>query len=349
MGWNSPKSLPASGTPDVIISMVYYAVFSSLMLVANKVSISDVPMPACLYCAQFLVTVISVWSFRGLGLAQVDDFTLARIKQWLPYTCSFCISMYCNGKVLQYSNVETVIVFRSCSPLLVSVVEFNFLGRELPSVRSFAALVGVILGAIGYVLSDSQFQMEGVGAYGWVMLYVACTTFEMTFGKFLMDRVQFASPVWGSVLYTNLLSFPLLASLALASQELSRLPSVTVSPMGACALAFSAVGGVGIGWSGWSCRAKVSATTYTLLGVICKLNSVLINVTIWNKHASATGLCWLVVCIIASSFYRQAPLRAAAAHRDAGDKRCPPPQECPLGRPASPEAYEGVEEELERR
>lgn len=37
-----------------------------------------------------------------------------------PYTISFAMSIYANGKSLEHSNVETVIVARSCAPLLIS-------------------------------------------------------------------------------------------------------------------------------------------------------------------------------------------------------------------------------------
>jgi len=39
-------------------------------------------------------------------------------------------------QVLQYSNVETFVVFRASTPLLISLADYAFLGRELPSMRS---------------------------------------------------------------------------------------------------------------------------------------------------------------------------------------------------------------------
>merc|ERR1712039_832138 len=53
----------------------------------------------------------------------------------------------------------------------------------------------------------------------------------------------------------------------------------------------------------------VTATAYTLLGVVCKLISVVLNVLIWDKHATPTGLCMLMLCMSCSAFYQQAPLR----------------------------------------
>jgi GDP-mannose transporter len=53
-----------------------------------------------------------------------------------------------------------VIVFRSCTPLAQSFLDYLFLGRMLPDLRSIIALGGVALGAYLYVLTDSEFQVK---------------------------------------------------------------------------------------------------------------------------------------------------------------------------------------------
>merc|ERR1711924_497477 len=165
------------------------------------------------------------------------------------------------------------------------------------------------MGALGYVLFDSEFALHGVRAYGWVSVYLCGNVFEMTYGKRIISKVEFESPVWGSVFYTNVLALGPMSLLFLMSGELERLADMTIGAAELEALLLACVVGIGISWSGWNCREKTSATTYTLLGVISKLISVLLNVMIWDKHATPTGICWLVVCIFSSSFYRQAPLR----------------------------------------
>lgn len=42
----------------------------------------------------------------------------------------------------QYVPVDTIICFRASIPLVVSVIEFLFLGRELPTLRSWISLTG---------------------------------------------------------------------------------------------------------------------------------------------------------------------------------------------------------------
>ena len=60
------------------------------------------------------------------------------------------------------------------------------------------------------------------------------------------------------------------------------------------------------------CRAAVSATSFTVIGNVCKVLTVLINVFIWDKHASKEGLAFLFFCLAAAYFYKQAPMRSTS-------------------------------------
>ena len=44
--------------------------------------------------------------------------------------------------LLQYVPVDTVICFRASIPLVVSVLDYLMMGRELPRLRSWLALTG---------------------------------------------------------------------------------------------------------------------------------------------------------------------------------------------------------------
>lgn len=57
------------------------------------------------------------------------------------------------------------------------------------------------------------------------------------------------------------------------------------------------------------CRALVSATSFTVVGNVCKILTVLINISIWDKHASRVGLGALLFCLAAAAAYQQSPLR----------------------------------------
>uniref|UniRef100_A0A7S2QIU6 Sugar phosphate transporter domain-containing protein n=1 Tax=Zooxanthella nutricula TaxID=1333877 RepID=A0A7S2QIU6_9DINO len=326
-----------------LLAVAAYMLCSSTALIANKVAISHYSVPGALFVLQIVVTVLFIRAGAALRLLAADALDKENVKIFVPYICSFVLSLYSNGRALAAANVETVIVFRACSPLLVSILDWFFLGRELPNLRSLAALLGVVGGAIGYVCADSDFAVKGIRAYFWVTVNLLGIVFEMTYGKRLISKVKFESPVWGAVLYTNALALlPMLCTAAL-SGELARVPALEVSPLGTAWVAVSCVIGVGISWSGWNCRSKISATAYTLLGVVCKFLSVFINMLLWDKHATGIGLVMLSLCLVSSSVYQQAPMRAQKI-KDELESSANAPSRTVLG---AAEAQDATQEEMQ--
>ena len=63
--------------------------------------------------------------------------------------------------------------------------------------------------------------------------------------------------------------------------------------MSLAALGVSCVLGVAMSYFAFLARSSVSATCFTVIGNVCKVVTVLINVFIWDKHASPTGLAFL--------------------------------------------------------
>ena len=117
-------------------------------------------------------------------------------------------------KTLQYANVETFIVFRSSSPILIAALDYVFLGRELPNARSWGALCAVAMGAVVYVLTDSNFEVR---AYTWVFIWYCVFAFDQIYLKFVIDNSTIT--VWGRSYYTNTLAvFPVMC-LALFTGE----------------------------------------------------------------------------------------------------------------------------------
>merc|ERR1712005_16656 len=67
--------------------------------------------------------------------------------------------------------------------------------------------------------------------------------------------------------------------------------------------------GICISWAGFWCQSVVTATTYSVVGVMNKMLTVTVNVLIWDKHASTYGIACLCVCLLGGSLYQQSPLR----------------------------------------
>ncbi len=56
-----------------------------------------------------------------------------------------------------------------CStPLVLSFCDYLFLGRSLPNLRSWGCLLVLLGGSVGYVLTDTAFQVH---AYYWLVAW----------------------------------------------------------------------------------------------------------------------------------------------------------------------------------
>lgn len=292
----------------VMFAVGLYATCSSCMLVVNKVAVTYVEAPAFVLLCQLSASAVVVWAAATVGLVQSNRLEWEKVKAFLLVVVAFVGAVFTNMKTLQYSNVETFIVFRSSTPLLISLMDYVFLGRKLPCARSWLSLVGLMIGAVMYVLYDSAFDVR---AYMWVAAWFTVFTFDQVYIKYVCDTVHMTS--WGRVYYTNLLSCVPVFVMMFAFQE----TDVVTGKDGVhewtstaiAALTVSCVVGVAMSYSAFLLRAMVSATSFTVVGIMCKIATVVINCIIWDKHASAMGLVALSICLFAGSFYKQAPYR----------------------------------------
>lgn len=186
------------------MAIVGYSLCSSTMLLANKMAMESLPSPSTVSLVQLVFATATVLGIRFAGF-EVDWFDWEKSKAYGVYVVIFVAALYTNMQALKNANVETVIVFRACSPISVCVLEYFFLNRSYPSLRSAVAMLIVAVGAVFYCISDSQMALGGIGAYMWVTLYFMLITVEMTYGKVLTSNIKMQS-VWGPVLYCNAFS-----------------------------------------------------------------------------------------------------------------------------------------------
>ena len=175
---------------------------------------------------------------------------------------------------------------------------------------SLLALAMLTLGAAGYVETDRQFSIHA-RAYAWVTAYFFIISVEMAYGKLIVGSHLKLKSMWSPTLYTNTLSVLPAMLVGLMAGELSqaRLQGIELTNAALFWLLASCVGGICISWAGFLCQSLVTATSYTVVGVMNKMLTVTVNVLIWDKHASVSGIFSLAVCLIGGSLYQQAPPR----------------------------------------
>ena len=118
---------------------------------------------------------------------------------------------------------------------------------------------------------------------------------------------------------------------------------------------FALCTGTGISWAGFKCQSCITATAYTVVGVVNKMVTVLANVLIWDQHASGVGIASLLLCLVGGALYQQ----ACHALARVGAPRVPlatrfRPHQAPLrppsdADPCSPRHSKSAEDEEEGR
>lgn len=120
---------------------------------------------------------------------------------------------------------------------------------------------------------------------------------------------------WGLVLYNNLEALLLFPIELLIMGELKKISHEirdesdwyemqVVLPVG-----LSCLFGLAISFFGFSCRRAISATGFTVLGIVNKLLTVVINLVVWDKHSTFVGTLGLLICMFGGVMYQQSTVK----------------------------------------
>mmetsp|Transcript_8596 Transcript_8596/g.10840 ORF Transcript_8596/g.10840 Transcript_8596/m.10840 type:complete len:308 (-) Transcript_8596:169-1092(-) len=282
-----------------------YMLCSATLLISNKLAVHLLPAPSFILFAQLLGTVAVVQGASQLGYIKPDKLEKNKALQFFPVAFIFLSTIFLNMKSLQHANVETFMIFRFSTPLCISVADYVFLGRQLPSMRSWICLLGLLAGAVGYAITDSAYEVKG---YTFCAIWYFVFCLDQIYLKHITNTVKMDSN-WGRVYYSNLLaSAPLFFTFASDSRnEMDAIRNIDSNAM--IALSVSVCLGAAMSYFAWSARSLLSATSFTIVGNVCKLLTIGINVLLWDRHASSFGVCCLLACLCSVYFYKQAPLR----------------------------------------
>lgn len=273
----------------------------------NKFAITKFNYPGLLTALQYLTSALGVYILGKFGFLHHDPFTLEIAKKFFPAALVFYLAIFTNTNLLRHANVDTFIVFRSLTPLLVAIADTLFRKQPCPSRLTFLSLLIILGGAFGYVATDNGFSLT---AYSWAFAYLVTITTEMVYIKHMVTNLGLNT--WGFVLYNNLLSLMMAPFFWVVTGEyLDVFASMgskgfnLFEPVAFFAVSLSCVFGLLISFFGFAARKAVSATAFTVTGVVNKFLTVAINVLIWDKHATPIGLVCLLLTIAGGVLYQQ--------------------------------------------
>lgn len=293
----------------IILACLYFA-SSCFMLLANKLTINFFPAPATVGLIQYIVTCVAVLLLSYFNIIEnVQRIEMETVKKYWVVPALFATAIFANGKLLEYSNVETFIVCRNTTPLIVSLNEFLFMGKSLPTLKNMICFIAIIIGAIIYMVTDEGFSLR---SYAWALIYLFVICIEMILVKHVFTVVDMSN--WSRVYYNNALSIPFQPLFALMTNEYEKILDIDwTNPNGIVFLALSSLVGLSLAYSGTAFRHMVSATTFTVVGVANKIIVVAVNYVMWDQHANLYGIISLMICLIGAALYTPAP------HRSPGD------------------------------
>jgi len=295
------------GMGNDIFAIMGFMTCSSMMLVVNKLAITVLPYPGTVLALQLLSCAIGVRICGSLGFIEVAPLSMDRICSFGATPFAFLATLLANIKILEYANVETFIMVRNATPLATSVLDWFFLGRELPDRMSVFMLSLALVGSVGYVECDASFQ---VTAYSWAFIWLIIFLFDQVYIKHIISTVPMSS--WTRVYYNNALAGAA-ALVYVFIHEGAFTPLIDgwvgSSFTGALVVGGSCAMGTAMSYFAFLARDALSATSFTVVGNVCKVLSIMVNVLLWDRHATRSGLQWLSVVIFSSAIYKQAPLR----------------------------------------
>ncbi|XP_023743787.1 GDP-mannose transporter GONST3 isoform X2 [Lactuca sativa] len=255
---------------------------------------------------QYFTSASGVFLFGSLNFLQHDRLDPQTMWRFLPAAIIFYLSLFTNSELLLHANVDTFIVFRSAVPIFVAIGETLYLHQPWPSLKTWLSLATIFAGSVVYVITDYQFTLM---AYTWALAYLISMSIDFVYIKHVVMTIGLNT--WGLVLYNNLEALLLFPLELLIMGELKKIRHEikeetdwysfeVILPVG-----LSCLFGLAISFFGFSCRRAISATGFTVLGIVNKLLTVVINLMIWDKHSSFIGTIGLLICMFGGVMYQQ--------------------------------------------
>lgn len=282
--------------------VLVYSVCSLSLLLTNKLALTTFPAPNALTCLQLLTSslVLSLLVVYS-GHKKTDHTTLALFG--IEASC-FSLGLLANMKALLYTSVGAVIAARSCLPLLVLSLEV--VTRRAASVvrwRSMLCLAGVAAFACGFAFVDPGLMLSGSTGIFWLLMYDTILAFQVLYGKWLIGRVPMSH--LQRALYTNSFGLPLSLCMFHSSKEYGIDSFVLALRESTLMISITCFLGFGISYSSWRLRAMVEASTFSLIGVVNKMLTVIISSCTLDAQSSSIGIMFLLGCIACAFFYER--------------------------------------------
>ena len=335
---------PSAMHSNLILKLLFYAASSSALLVLNKISITAIPNASVLLFVQLLSTVFFILGPALAGTLKVQILpSRSVIRAYASVAFVFLTTIYSNFQVVSSIGVNSFVVLRCGTPLIISILDWGFLGREFPKGPSLLPLAGIFLFASSYSflkLREDRLQ-EGQTSAGalspsmaglfWALVWLSSFVLDMVYIKYVVHKYPCSG--MERTLYQNFLALPMLLLPCLLLEQTDTYSSlIAADKKGVAAVLLSCVAGAVLSYTGMSLRSELSATSFTVVGIMCKMASSVLNEIFVAQEKHKSTLVCLAGVIVSSALYKPAPMRQldpviGSIHRE---------QECCASKQTSP-------------
>lgn len=282
-------------------SVILYMLSSSTMLILNKMALANFNSPAGLLIIQLWFSACFVYILGRSGVIELNELSYKTANEFKLVPLSFLLILYANMKILQHSNVETFIIIRASTTVIMSILDVEFLNRQLPSLKSWVSIIGVLACTIGYGFAEHTDLTSD--SLIWIVIWYSLFCFDQIYIKHVVDTFTSMNR-WDMVFYNNSIPLLLLVPFFIFTED-----SINISDYGLFFIILSCFCGITLSFCGFWTRKEVSATKFTVIGNVCKFLTILLNYLLWDRHASETGIFLIIVGIVFTFGYNQSPIR----------------------------------------
>ena len=268
--------------------------------------------------AQLVVSAAVVLVMRVFQPSVMGPMDKTKVLPFALYTAMFAAGLFANMKALMLTNVGAVIAARSCLPVIVCTHRVGLHGT-IPPRRAIRRCPSPA--SSGSRVCTSQIHRRrtstGLEGYAWLFAWWIPLALQMTYGKWMTEKIEMTQ--WERVFYTNAFAVSDDDRAVWARASTRKVADLGRSPPRSCPcwtwLAPSCVHGRGHLLQRLARRSVITATTFTLVGVLNKMATIAFTVAIvWpNDSVLRESGGGARVCILFGLLYQDAPKRGDKA------------------------------------
>lgn len=288
-------------------SCAFYATISVSMILVNKLVLTTYAFkfPMVLLFHQNLMTVLSLYAAKRLGVTTYEPLERHRVLKWLPMDIFFVLMLFTGFYSVQLLSVPMITIFKNANIILIAIGDALLFGN-IPSRAVIWTMMLMLGGALMASMNDLEFSKIG---YMWTFANCLATTGFVLYAQSAIARTNLST--FGKVYYNNVLALPLVFVVDLfVFGDFHRLLTTDKETF-ISFLSFDFMllwfvsGFLGFLQSMASLRAQhlTTPTTYSMVGALNKIPLTFLGIFMFHTPMTTKGVISVTVSIVAGALY----------------------------------------------